>query len=49
MPKLVTKYLDGTFKVDEYVTHTLKFKEINQAFDLLHSGKSLRAVMYMEE
>ena len=49
VPKLVTKYLDGTFKVDEYVTHTLKFKQINDAFDLLHAGKSLRAVMYFDE
>ena len=48
VPKLVNKYLDGTFKVDEYVTHTLKFKQINEAFDLLHAGKSLRAVMYMD-
>ena len=48
MPKLVDRYLEGKFKVDEYVTHTLKFEEINQAFDLLHSGKSLRAVMYMD-
>lgn len=45
VPKLVDKYLDGKFKVDEYVTHTLKLEEINQAFDLLHSGKCLRVVM----
>ena len=45
VPKLVEKYLDGKFKVDEYVTHTLKLEEINDAFDLLHSGKCLRVVM----
>ena len=32
-------------KVDEYITHQLKFEEINKAFELLHSGKCLRCVM----
>ncbi len=45
VPKLVDKYLEGKFKVDEYVTHTMKLEDINQAFDLLHSGKCLRVVM----
>jgi len=45
VPKLVDRYMEGKFKVDEYVTHTLKLEEINQAFDLLHSGKCLRVVM----
>lgn len=48
VPKLVDRYLQGEFKVDEYITHTLKFKDINQAFDLLHAGKCLRAVMYTD-
>ena len=39
------KYMEGTFKVDEYVTHTMKLEQINDAFDLLHSGKCLRVVM----
>lgn len=46
MPNLVDRYLEGEFKVAEYITHKLKFKDINQAFDLLHAGKCLRAVMY---
>ena len=45
VPKLVNKYMDGTFKVDEYITHTMKLEQINEAFDLLHSGKCLRVVM----
>lgn len=45
VPKLVDRYMEGKFKVDEYVTHTLKLEEINQAFELLHSGKCLRVVM----
>ena len=49
VPKLVDRYLTGEFRVDEYVTHKLQFKEINQAFDLLHAGKCLRVVMYTDE
>jgi S-(hydroxymethyl)glutathione dehydrogenase/alcohol dehydrogenase len=45
VPKLVDRYLEGKFKVDEYVTHELKLTEINKAFDLLHSGQCLRVVM----
>jgi S-(hydroxymethyl)glutathione dehydrogenase/alcohol dehydrogenase len=37
--------MKGELKLDEYITHTLKFDQINEAFDLLHSGKSLRCVL----
>ena len=49
VPMLVKKYMDGTFKVAEYITHKMKLTEINQAFDLLHSGKCLRVVMSASE
>ena len=45
VPKLVDRYLEGKFRVDEYVTHEMKLEEINQAFELLHAGKCLRVVM----
>eukprot|EP00884_Botryococcus_braunii_P021377 jgi/Botrbrau1/7923/Bobra.9_2s0089.2 len=48
VPLLVEKYLAGKFKVDEYVTHTMKLADINKAFDLLHAGQALRVVMYTE-
>lgn len=34
-------------KVDEYVTHNLPLAKINEAFQLLHDGKCLRAVIHM--
>ncbi|CAL1283533.1 unnamed protein product [Larinioides sclopetarius] len=40
VPKLVDQYLNGKLKIDEFVTHELKFDEINEAFHLLHSGKT---------
>ncbi|XP_063044075.1 alcohol dehydrogenase class-3 [Engraulis encrasicolus] len=45
VPKLVEDYMSKKLKVDEFVTHTLPFAEINEAFDLMHHGKSLRAVL----
>ncbi|KAF8778305.1 Alcohol dehydrogenase class-3 like protein [Argiope bruennichi] len=45
VPKLVDQYLNGKLKIDEFVTHELKFDDINEAFHLLHSGKTLRSVL----
>ncbi len=39
------KYMRGETKLDEYITHSMKFDRINEAFDLLHSGKCLRTVL----
>jgi len=37
--------MKGETMLDDYITHNMKFEEINEAFDLLHSGKCLRAVL----
>jgi len=39
VPKLVTDYMSKKIKVDEFVTHTLPFDKINDAFELMHTGK----------
>lgn len=39
IPKLVTDYMSKKIKVDEFVTHTLPFNKINEAFELMHTGK----------
>jgi S-(hydroxymethyl)glutathione dehydrogenase/alcohol dehydrogenase len=31
--------MDGTLKLDSFVSHKMPFEQINDAFDLLHSGK----------
>jgi len=38
MGGLVQKYLDGQLKVDEFITHTFDFEQINDALDAMHSG-----------
>lgn len=45
VPKLVTKYQEGGTKLDKYVTHRMKFEEINDAFELMKQGKCLRVVL----
>ncbi|XP_043917291.1 alcohol dehydrogenase class-3 isoform X2 [Protopterus annectens] len=45
VPKLVCDYMAKKLKVDEFITHALPFDKINEAFDLMHEGKSLRTVL----
>ena len=45
VPKLVDKYQAGETMLDKYVTHTLKFDQINEAFDLMKQGDCLRCVL----
>ncbi|XP_012666008.2 alcohol dehydrogenase class-3 [Otolemur garnettii] len=45
VPKLVSEYMSKKIKVDEFVTHSLSFDKINKAFELMHSGESIRTVV----
>uniref|UniRef100_A0A0P4VSC3 S-(hydroxymethyl)glutathione dehydrogenase n=1 Tax=Rhodnius neglectus TaxID=72488 RepID=A0A0P4VSC3_9HEMI len=45
VPKLVEEFLNGKLELDNFITHRLPFVDINQGFELLHSGKSLRTVL----
>ncbi|XP_036116852.1 all-trans-retinol dehydrogenase [NAD(+)] ADH4-like [Molossus molossus] len=45
VPKLVTDYKNKKFNLDALVTHTLPFEKINEAFDLMHQGKSIRTIL----
>jgi len=45
LPGYVEKYLNGEIKVEPMITHTLPLERINEAFDLLHEGKSIRTVI----
>jgi S-(hydroxymethyl)glutathione dehydrogenase / alcohol dehydrogenase len=41
----VEKYLNGQIKLDPMITHILPLERINDAFDLMHEGKSIRSVI----
>jgi S-(hydroxymethyl)glutathione dehydrogenase / alcohol dehydrogenase len=45
VPKIVDWYMEGKIQIDPMITHTLPLTRINEAFDLMHSGKSIRSVV----
>jgi S-(hydroxymethyl)glutathione dehydrogenase/alcohol dehydrogenase len=45
VPKIVDWYMEGKINIDDLITHTLPLPQINEAFDLMHSGKSIRSVI----
>jgi len=47
IPYLVEMYMKKEIRLDEYITHKLKFSDINKAFELLRKGDCLRCVMNM--
>ena len=45
VPKIVDWYLTGKIEIDPMITHTMPLEKINDAFDLMHQGKSIRSVV----
>ncbi|KAJ7327109.1 hypothetical protein JRQ81_016868 [Phrynocephalus forsythii] len=45
VPKLVSDFMEKKFVLDPLVSHTLPFEKINEGFELLRAGKSIRTVL----
>jgi len=45
VPRIVDWYMDGKIEIDPLITHVLPLERINDAFDLMHSGDSIRSVV----
>jgi S-(hydroxymethyl)glutathione dehydrogenase/alcohol dehydrogenase len=45
VPKIVDWYMDGKINIDDLITHVLPFEQINEGFELLRSGSSIRTVV----
>lgn len=45
VPKIVDWYMDGKIDIDTLITHTMPLDRINDAFDLMHAGQSIRTVI----
>ncbi|CAF0770956.1 unnamed protein product [Didymodactylos carnosus] len=45
VPKLVQQVIDGSLKLDGFISHKFPFEQINEAFELLHAGKALRIIL----
>ncbi len=46
LPGYVDQYLEGEIKIDPMITHNLPLDRINEAFELMHEGKSIRSVIH---
>lgn len=49
LPDYVERYLQGEFKLDHFITHTMGLEGINDAFELMHEGKSIRSVIHFDK
>ncbi|HEX4199008.1 MAG TPA: S-(hydroxymethyl)glutathione dehydrogenase/class III alcohol dehydrogenase [Caulobacteraceae bacterium] len=45
VPKIVDWYMGGKIEIDPMITHTLPLDRINEAFELMHNGESIRSVV----
>jgi S-(hydroxymethyl)glutathione dehydrogenase/alcohol dehydrogenase len=45
VPKIVDWYMDGKINIDDLITHVLPFEQINEGFELLRAGSSIRTVL----
>ncbi|MCW2308388.1 S-(hydroxymethyl)glutathione dehydrogenase/class III alcohol dehydrogenase [Rhodobium gokarnense] len=45
VPKIVDWYMDGKIEIDPMITHVMPVEQINEAFELMHHGESIRSVV----
>lgn len=48
LPGIVEQYMQKKIVIDDYVTHAFPLEKINEAFHLMHEGKSIRSVVYFD-
>nr|WP_206057525.1 S-(hydroxymethyl)glutathione dehydrogenase/class III alcohol dehydrogenase [Nitrincola schmidtii] len=46
LPGYVERFMNGEYELDTFITHTMPLEQINEAFDLMHEGKSIRSVIH---
>ena len=45
LPQYVERYLTGEIKIDPLITYTFPLEDINEAFEVMHQGKSIRSII----
>ncbi len=45
LPRIVDWYMEKKINIDDLITHVLPFEKINEGFELMHAGKSIRTVV----
>lgn len=49
LPGYVDRYMQGDIPLNDFITHTMPLEDINEAFDLMHQGKSIRTVIHFDQ
>ena len=49
LPDYVERYLASEFKLSDFITHTMGLDKINDAFELMHQGESIRTVIHFDK
>ncbi|MFY8273437.1 S-(hydroxymethyl)glutathione dehydrogenase/class III alcohol dehydrogenase [Pseudoalteromonas sp. SSDWG2] len=49
LPSIVERYLNNEFALNDFITHTMALEDINDAFELMHAGKSIRSVIQYDK
>jgi S-(hydroxymethyl)glutathione dehydrogenase/alcohol dehydrogenase len=49
LPEYVDRYLAGEFQLNDFITHTMGLDQINESFDLLRKGESIRTVIHFDK
>lgn len=45
VPKIVDWYMQGKINIDDLITHVMPIEKINEGFELMHKGESIRSVV----
>jgi S-(hydroxymethyl)glutathione dehydrogenase/alcohol dehydrogenase len=45
VPRIVDWYMEKKIDIDSLITHKLSLERINESFELMHSGESIRTVV----
>src|SRR5210317_730014 len=48
LPDYVERYMAGEFALNDFITHTMGLQDVNEAFELMHKGESIRTVLHMD-
>ncbi|RUO39069.1 S-(hydroxymethyl)glutathione dehydrogenase/class III alcohol dehydrogenase [Aliidiomarina taiwanensis] len=49
LPEYVERYLAGEFKLSDFITHNMSLEQINESFELMHKGESIRSVVHFNK
>ncbi|WP_434137841.1 S-(hydroxymethyl)glutathione dehydrogenase/class III alcohol dehydrogenase [Photobacterium leiognathi] len=49
LPGIVNRYMAGEFQLDDFISFNMGLDKINEAFDLLHEGKSIRTIIHFDK